>query len=119
LWDLQVPAEKQACLIDYSLPSIDYFLYPSLSKLDSDCSGRFTGNSCRTFYMPSPFGVFAAQKMTAADAMSEDFTGSGNFDSFAQTLMGFLFWHLIGSLNIKGVIYSIWGPWSIPQLGNS
>ena len=47
--------------------------------------------------MPSPFGVFAAHKMTAAAATSSDFTGSGDFDSFAQTLMGFLFWHLIGS----------------------
>ncbi len=47
--------------------------------------------------MPAPFGIFAAHKMTAADAMSEDFTGSSDFDSFAQTLMGFLFWHLIGS----------------------
>jgi hypothetical protein len=101
LWDLQVPAEKQACLIDYSLLSIDYSLYPSFSKLDSDCSGRLTGNSCRTFYMPPPFGVFAAHKMTAADAMSEDFTGSGNFDSFFQTLMGFLFWHLNWFLKYK------------------
>jgi hypothetical protein len=80
---------------------------------------RFTGNGCRTFYSSAPFGIFAAHKMTAAAATSKDFTGSSDFDSLFQTLMGFLFWHLTDSLNIKGVIYSICGLRSIPQLGNS
>jgi hypothetical protein len=53
--------------------------------------------------------------MTATAAPSADFTGSGDFDSFAQTLMSFLFWHLIDSLNIRAVIYSICICWSIPQ----
>jgi hypothetical protein len=57
--------------------------------------------------------------MTATAATSADFTGSSDFDSFAQTLVGFLFWHLIDSLNIKVVVYSIWICWSIPQFGNS
>jgi hypothetical protein len=95
--ELATQAEKQACLIDYSLSSIDYFLYLSLTELDSDCSSCSTGNSCRTFYSPAPFGVFAAHKVTAAAATSEDFTRSSDFDSFAQTLVGFLFWHLIDS----------------------
>jgi hypothetical protein len=57
--------------------------------------------------------------MTAAAATSADFTGSSDFDSFAQTLVGLLFWHLIDSLNIKVTVYSIWICWSIPQPGNS
>jgi hypothetical protein len=57
--------------------------------------------------------------MTATAATSADFTGSSDFDSFAQTLVGFLFWHLIDSLNIKVAVYSIWICWSIPQPGNS
>jgi hypothetical protein len=95
--ELATQAEKQACLIDYSLSSIDYFLCPSFGEMDSDCSGCLTSNSCRTSYSPAPFGIFAAQKVTAAAATSEDFTGSSDFDSFTQTLMGFLFWHLIDS----------------------
>jgi hypothetical protein len=112
--ELATQAEKQACLIDYSLSSIDYFLCPSFSELDSDCSGCSTGDNCRTFYPPAPFGVFAAHKMTAAAATSADFTGSSDFDPFAQTLVGFLFRHLIASLNIKAVIYNICICWSIP-----
>jgi hypothetical protein len=78
----------------YQLPLKNFRLF---TELDSDCSGCFTGNNCRTFYSPAPFGVFAAHKMTAAAAMSPDFTGSSDFYSFTQTLMGFLFWHLIDS----------------------
>jgi hypothetical protein len=114
--ELATQAEKQACLIDYSLFSIDYFLCPSFGELDSDCIRRLAGNNCLTFYSPAPFGIFAAQKMTAAAATSADFTGSSDFDSFAQTLVGFLFWHLIDPLNIKVAVYSIWIGWSIPRL---
>jgi hypothetical protein len=89
------------------------------TKLDSDCSGCFTGNNCRTFYSSAPLSIFAAHKMTTAAATSPDFTGSSDFDSFSQTLVGFLLWHLIDSLNIKLSIYSIWIRWSIPQPGNS
>jgi hypothetical protein len=100
----------------YQLPLKNFRL---LTELDSDCSGCSTGNNCRTFYSPAPLGVFTTHKMTAAATTSADFTGSSNFDSFAQTLVGLLFWHLIGSLNIKGIIYSIRGLRSIPQPGKS
>jgi hypothetical protein len=75
--------------------------------MDFNCSSYRTGRSCRTSYSSAPFGTFAAHKMTATAASSADFTGSSDFDSFAQTLMGFPFRHLIDSLNIKVVIYSI------------
>jgi hypothetical protein len=102
-----------------SVSSIDYFSRPSFTELDSDCSGCSAGNNSRTFYSPAPFGAFTAHKMTAAAAMPPDFTGSGDLDSFAQPLVGFLFWHLICSLNIKAVIYNICICRSIPQPGNS
>jgi len=69
--------------------------------------------------VPAPFGIFAAHKMATTAATSADFTGSSNFDSFAQTLVGFLFWHLIDSLNLEAAIYGICVYWSIPQPGNS
>jgi hypothetical protein len=99
--ELAIQAEKQARLIDYSLSFIGYFLCSSFSELDSDCLSRHTGNNCHFSYSPASFGIFAAHKMSAAAAFSVDFTGSSNFNSFAQTLMGFLFWHLIDSLNIQ------------------
>jgi hypothetical protein len=34
--------------------------------------------------------------MTATRALAFDLAGSGDFDSFGQTLMGFLFRHLAG-----------------------
>jgi hypothetical protein len=44
--ELATQAEKQACLIDYSLSSIDYFLCLSFGEMDSDFSSCPTGNSC-------------------------------------------------------------------------
>jgi len=44
--------------------------------------------------------------MTAASALVFDLAGSGNFDSFLQALMGFLFWHLTSSFkkNVREII---------------
>jgi len=71
------------------------------TELYPDCSRCPAGDHCRTFYSPAPFGVLTAHKMAAAAAFSVDFTGSSDFNSFTQTLVGFLFWHLIGSLKYK------------------
>jgi len=46
--------------------------------------------------------------MTATRALALDLTGSGYFDSFGQTLMGFLFRHLAGSLKSKNANLSIY-----------
>jgi hypothetical protein len=73
------------------------------AELYPDCSSRSAGDNCRTFYPPAPFGVLTAHKMAAAAASPVDFTGSGDFNSFFQTLVGFLFWHLISSLKYKGL----------------
>jgi hypothetical protein len=89
------------------------------TEMDFNCFSYRAGRSCRTSYSSAPFGTFAAHKMTATAASSADFTGSSNFDSFAQTLVGFPFRHLIDSLNIKETVYSIYGCWSIPQFGIS
>ena len=60
--------------------------------------------------------------MTAATAFAFDLAAGGDFDSFAQTLMSFLFRHLANSFkitylkqleNVKPVIYVICSRWSI------
>jgi len=38
--------------------------------------------------------------VAAAGALVPDLAAGGNFDSFAQSLMGFLFWHLANSFKI-------------------
>jgi len=60
--------------------------------------------------------------MTATRAFVFDLAGSGDFDSFGQTLMSFLFWHLAGpvkSKNANAVIYFIRFHLSRPQVLNS
>jgi len=74
---------------------------PLFTKPDFDCFSCRTGYNSRTSHPPSILGIFTAHKMTATASLPPDLTSSGDFDSFAQTFVGFLFRHLIDSLNIK------------------
>ena len=60
---------------------------------------HFTGHNIHAADAPSAFGVFTAHQMTAASAFALYLAGSGNLDSFAQSLMALLFRHLTISLN--------------------
>jgi len=52
----------------------------------------------RTADVPSAFSVFSAHQMPTPGAMALYLAGSGNLDSFAQSLMGLLFRHQTISL---------------------
>ena len=80
-------------------PRSKRYQYPIVRVLFAECDpgrlGRCAGHCGRTADAPSAFGVFAAHKMASAGAFSLDLARSGNLDSFAQTLVGLLFRHLI------------------------
>jgi len=65
-----------------------------------DCFSRCTGYNSWASYSPSTLGVLGAHKVAATRALVPDLAGSGNFDSFAQPLVGLLFWHLANSFKI-------------------
>lgn len=90
-------AEKQAYFIDYFLLKI-FSLY-LFAEFNPGCMGHFIGHNSRTANAPSAFSVFTAHQMPAAGAMALYLAVSGNLDSFAQSLMAFLFRHLNISLN--------------------
>ncbi len=56
--------------------------------------GHFFGHNSVTADAPSVFSVFTAHQMPVAGAMVLYLAGSGNLDSFFQSLMGLLFRHL-------------------------
>jgi hypothetical protein len=60
--------------------------------------GHCIGHNSRTANTPSAFSVFSAHQMPAAGAMALYLAGSGNLDSFSQSLMALLFRHLTISL---------------------
>jgi len=69
--------------------------------MDFGCFSHHAGHHFGTLHSPSAFGAFAAHKMTATAASAFEPAGSGNFDPFAQPLMGFLFRHLTVPLKSK------------------
>ena len=83
--------------IDYIL--LNMFSRYLFAKFNLGCIGHFICHNSRTANAPSAFGVFTAHQMPAAGAMALYLAGSGNLDSFAQSLMGLLFRHLTISLN--------------------
>ena len=52
--------------------------------------------------------------MAAAGALVPDLAAGGNFDSFAQALVGFLFWHLANSFKIIYLKQSKGFPFAMP-----
>jgi hypothetical protein len=60
---------------------------------------HFIGYNRRTADAPSAFCVFTAHQMPTAGAMALNLAGSGNLNSFAQSLMALLFRHLTISFN--------------------
>ena len=84
-------------VIDYILLNI-FSLY-LIAEFNPGCMGHCIGHNSRAANAPSAFSVFLAHKMPAAGTMALYLAGSGNLDSFAQSLMGLLFRHLTISLN--------------------
>jgi len=62
--------------------------------------GGCTGHNSRAAHPPSTLCVFAAHKVAAAGAFVPDPAAGGNFNSFAQPFMGFLFRHLANSFKV-------------------
>jgi len=52
--------------------------------------------------------------VAAAGALVPDLAAGGNFDSFAQSLVGFLFWHLANSFKIIYLKQSKGFPFATP-----
>ena len=69
------------------------------AEFNPDRIGHFIRYNSRAANAPSAFSVFTAHQMPAAGAMALYLAGSGNLDSFAQSLMGLLFRHLTISFN--------------------
>jgi len=67
------------------------------TKFGPDCFGGCTGHNSRAAHSPSTLCAFAAHKVAAAGALVPDPAAGGNFNSFAQPFMGFLFRHLANS----------------------
>ena len=84
-------------IIDYILLNI-VSLY-LIAEFNPGCMDHFIGHNSRATNAPSAFSVFTAHQMPVAGAMALYLAGSGNLDSFAQSLMGLLFRHLTISLN--------------------
>ena len=84
-------------IIDYCLLNI--FPRYLFAEFNLGCIGHFIGHNSLTADTPSAFSVFTAHQMPVAGAMALYLAGSGNLDSFAQSLMGLLFRHLTISLN--------------------
>lgn len=70
-----------------------------IAEFNPDFIGHCIGHNSRAANTSSAFSVFTAHQMPAAGAMALYLAGSGNLDSFAQSLMGLLFRHLTISLN--------------------
>jgi hypothetical protein len=78
-------------VINYIVSNI-FSLY--LTEFNFGRMGHCIVHNNRTADMPSALSVFSAHQMPAAGAMALYLAGSGNLDSFAQSLMGLLFRHL-------------------------
>jgi hypothetical protein len=70
------------------------------TEFNSGRLGRSAGYDGRTAYASPAFGVLTAHQMPATGAFSLYLTGCGHFHSFTQTLVGFLFRHLLISLKM-------------------
>lgn len=89
--------------IDCLLPIICctlHFQKSSFAELFLGCLGGGAGHDSRSTYPPSPFGVLAAHKMTGTGPLASYLAGPGDLDPFAQTLVSFLFRHLVNSFKI-------------------
>jgi hypothetical protein len=95
---LGTQAEKQARSTDYFLSIICLFSRYLLTEFNSGCFSHSTCHISRAAHSSATFGIFTAHKMTATGTLVTDLACSGNLDSFAQSLMGFLFRHLVKSL---------------------
>ena len=83
--------------IDYILSNI--FPRYLFAEFNPGRFSHFVGHNTHAADAPSAFCVFATHQMPVAGAMVLYLAGSGNLDSFAQSLMGLLFRHLTISLN--------------------
>jgi hypothetical protein len=78
---------------------LNIFSQQLFTKFDFGRISHFTGYNGGAAYTPPAFRVFTTHQMPAAGAMTLNLAGSGNLDSFTQTLMALLFRHLTISLN--------------------
>jgi hypothetical protein len=78
--------------------------------------GHRAGYNFGTADSSATFCVFAAHKVAAERALSADFAPGGHFNSFAQALVGLLFWHITVSFKrsyiqlskkVKLILYAI------------
>jgi hypothetical protein len=83
---------------------LNIFSLNLIAEFNPDRISHFIGHNSRTADASSAFCVFSAHQMPATGAMTLYLAGSGNLNSFAQSLMALLFRHLTISFNR---IYSI------------
>jgi len=78
--------------------------------------GYRAGYNFGTTDTAAAFCVFAAHKVAAERALSADFAPGGHFNTFAQALVGLLFWHITVSFKrsyiqlskiVKLILYAI------------
>lgn len=72
------------------------FLYLFVEFCPDYFVGR-TGHEGRITNPSSSFGIFSAHKVASKGSFAFELAGSCYFDSFFQTLMGFLFRHITNS----------------------
>jgi len=93
-WKEPKPRSKPSqSIIDYFLLIICLLSRRLFAQFNPGPFSRRGSHNSRAGYPPSTLGVFTAHKMTATGAFALDLAGSGNLDSFAQTLMRLLFRH--------------------------
>jgi hypothetical protein len=76
----------------------DIFSQHLFAEFDFGGTSHFVGYNSRTAEASATFRIFTAHQMPTTGAMTLNLAGSGNFDSFAQSLMALLFRHLTISL---------------------